>query len=525
MPKNMKLFQKIIVIVFALHFLVGCQSTKEPEQKYDGTRPGPVIIAGKIRNPPESLNEIIVNVDDFALAKILEFKVKVDFSDSTFHIEFERYLPEDMFIVYGNLTIDFFAGPGDSIFIEFNAEGFDEVYLDKRLQLFESLKFSGDNAEFNRLMSIYHKETIKNRKYWNWIFELEKRSTPGEIKKVRDSLRNSEEQYLVEFEKKYHPDKTLIELLRFDIRARYVRKLTSYPTTYAYGKDTNFLQVVPLSFYSFYESPLPEIALISSKTYSYVSGYTRYISTCIFQKMIDDSIAHFTKEYYIRYPKGVDFDSLEINYAVKNTKDSLLLKLTLCSYFAPMIRNMDFSSFEKYKPYFDKYITEPFLREPLLDLYKQKKEAYIASAYSFGPVMNNTRDITGDSLVKELLSTCSGKVIYLDCWATYCTPCVSHLHTINDMMKKFNKDDVSFAFFCFDTDTAQWRDIIESQKIKGIQYILNKQQSKYLKELWGIKTFSHYVIFDRNGDIAENSSDLWPNKNSTSLKIDSLIHK
>ena len=174
----------ITVLLFILHFLVGCQSIKEPEQKYDGTKPVRTVIAGKVIDPPEDNETLMFIINDLPTARQLIDYSYIDLKDSTFKFVIERYLPQDIMIKYGQL-FSVLVHPGDSLFITIDGKK-----INKNDFKYNMLKFSGEPAEFNKLLQKYLAEDLeKNRMDFKKFIRFQERCTAEEIKHYADSVR------------------------------------------------------------------------------------------------------------------------------------------------------------------------------------------------------------------------------------------------------------------------------------------------------------------------------------------------
>lgn len=512
----MKTIIKIVTVLITISSLGGCNNSTEPETKYDGTKPGPIIVAGKILNRQKKLDVVSVLVNDIALYQQLSFNDEINRTDSTFHIVFERYLPQDMFLQYGDALISFFASPGDSIFIELSAD-----LLNNNEKFLRNIKFSGDKEEFNKLLTIYRANTYHNPEFVRWFYEFQNKNSPEIVIKMYDSIKQASYHYLTEFCKKYDPPDELKEFLKYDIKMDYTTGLSYYPVQYGISNGLVKFDFVSSSFYDFMKFPLPEVALINSQTFFFIGLYfSEYVYAHLWDKLKNEGkIFDTIKNGKQRFEFKVDIDSAKFAYAIQITKDPLLKQLVIAWYFAGELKNKDTEFFDSHKDTFDKYVTKPFLRGPLLEYYNKVKDDVKTELIKTDKGLKNP----GEVLLNKILRENQGKVIYLDCWSTSCGPCIKELPASGELMKKFDKNKVAFVYLCMDSDSARWKKIVNEIVPEGKHYLSNKIESRYLYKILSVQQIPRYILINKEGKIVEEGRQLSPSFGKIEIKIRELL--
>ncbi len=105
-----------------------------------------------------------------------------------------------------------------------------------------------------------------------------------------------------------------------------------------------------------------------------------------------------------------------------------------------------------------------------------------------------TPDCT-DDMFTAIAAQYPGKVLMIDCWATWCMPCRMGITAMTPIEEELAKQGAVFAFVTDETSpTVEWMKMI--QTMPGDHYRLNSQQWAKLKGMNGIP---RYKIFDRSG--------------------------
>lgn len=185
-----------------------------------------------------------------------------------------------------------------------------------------------------------------------------------------------------------------------------------------------------------------------------------------------------------------------------NAKDYYLAKL-LASYFR---ENSSTPVLEKiYEDWKYKYPKSRY-SEMLSELYDQM------SSLTTGVLAPNISGIDryGEAFSLDALK---GNMIYIDVWATWCSPCRKKLPDMYSLMEEF-KDfpEMKFLFISVDDDLDKWQTYLSTLPEGGIH--LNAE-SKKLRQDYMIQGIPHYIIIDASGRIYQSNA---PDPDSEEIK-------
>ncbi len=128
-------------------------------------------------------------------------------------------------------------------------------------------------------------------------------------------------------------------------------------------------------------------------------------------------------------------------------------------------------------------------------------------------------DTTAD--FNGLISKFKGKIIYVDIWATWCSPCRHELQVRKDT-KGFqdfaSKNDIVILYICCDKDGSKWKPFVTANKLAGYHVLVNSHLDKDFHTTFstvqnrkGIMKRSFYIprhiVIDKNGMVADSSVD------------------
>lgn len=116
--------------------------------------------------------------------------------------------------------------------------------------------------------------------------------------------------------------------------------------------------------------------------------------------------------------------------------------------------------------------------------------------------LNQYASLSGEDLLDKILTDKKGKTIYIDIWATWCSPCKRQIPHSLKMQEMFKK--VEFVYLCCQSEEETWHNVIKQYQICGTHILLNELQFDYLKAKFLITGVPHYILIDKNGKIDFN---------------------
>lgn len=135
-------------------------------------------------------------------------------------------------------------------------------------------------------------------------------------------------------------------------------------------------------------------------------------------------------------------------------------------------------------------------------------------------------DLTGAEFATKILSENKGKVIFLDCWSTWCSPCVKSMPDSKTLMEKFKDEDVVFIYVCIESFQKSWERVVPKFNHNlGQHYRLTMKQSKSFKEMMKVEYVPTYFLIDKKGEVIEQGFHLHPGDKLTEEKIIKLTEE
>ena len=490
------------LLLFLFVILISCNNDKNN----DYSVPKKVVIAGKVNNLDEGNRDVSLYVNRPGLNQLV-VPVKAD-SSGHFHASFDMYTPSDVWVLYKtNFLV--LVQPGDSIYVEFDGQS------SQRPQILETIRFGGDGVEVNQDAAKFQYLYFSDPIYTDW--DAKSRATKNydadRYLMYLDTLQQRIGALYDKFLDEVKPGKVVEIWAKTYIEEDYYDALSFYPMEHLRSNDSlHGKWQVPDDFFDPLLKRLPIEKDMLYSGYALVNFVNRFHYSYARKKIWQEEAnkQYTTPEGYTVGPTDI-MDSLTVNGIIKYTPDTLLRQMVLTELFAQNLENSDVRLYEKYKHIADQYIVEPFLKEPLNKMYidlKQRIENPVMATDAYLKKLENT---TAQQLFDSVLTANKGKVIYLDCWATWCGPCISEMPNSKKLKEDLEGKDVVFVYLCVDSEEELWKASLAQLQIGGQHYFLSKEQSTDIRKAFDIQGIPHYFLIDQQGVILDKGSHLRPN--------------
>lgn len=397
--------------------------------------------------------------------------------------------------------------PGDSLFVEFNGN------TRQRTEIFETVKYAGDAAILNTQLSKYLNNYFQTRPSSSFIHQNEKLLNPPDYKKFQDSIKTAREIHRDQFIKEHNPSQELKNWLNSNIQFSYYEQLLDYPDRHRKYNNLPRDWKIEANYYDFIDNikPLYLNDLIYSDTRWFIN---RFLNDYIWEVAWNsaDSISKSNADSLI-FHKIIEL----------SPNEGLIKQMTLNEFINTRLSKYEIAFYENNENLINNLIHENYLIEPIHDYYKEIKKLLNKPVLAAEIEVNGMTDKSASDIWQKILDENKDKVIYIDCWATWCGACISEFPNSNKMMEEYKEKDVVFVYLCLKSKEKQWKTTLADKKLKGIHYLLNDEQSAYFEKLFRINGYPTYVIIDKQGQIIRTGNTFRPTHDDTEKIINGLL--
>jgi thiol-disulfide isomerase/thioredoxin len=129
-------------------------------------------------------------------------------------------------------------------------------------------------------------------------------------------------------------------------------------------------------------------------------------------------------------------------------------------------------------------------------LFKENEETIKQSKWS--STIKETPSVPKEELMNAIISRYKGKVVVVDFWATWCTPCLVAIKEIKPLKEELDGKNIVFIYITETSSPAElWKKKILG--IDGEHYYLSEKESEYLYNHFQINAIPTYQLYDSTG--------------------------
>lgn len=458
------------LLFLGLIILTSCVKENKYQNDYIFNE-GPIIIKGLIENAEGKT----VQLSNLELTGRVKHVAKLD-SSGNFEFKINILSPHDNFLTYnGSLTTIFFE-PNDTIYVFADGSDFKKT-----------ISYSGNNASFNQSLKLFFAEFLELLETKE--FFIKKRDlAPNEFKKFASDFFGIMETKIDSIIDITKPEENAIAWMNNYVKYRLAEDLIEYGSHHKedltpdyYDFETDFLQTgkFDLQCSQYYEDFIEK----------YYLGYK--LSQAVgFQEMA----SQFQEQTY----EGLE---ASFKFIDKNISNEVIKNLSItrfCNMFVEFDYPIVDSIFNTYTTYVNDITCQNFILQRLDD-----KKSSIALVNNLDDLEN--LDFVGE-IFKEIKNDCSGKVLYIDVWGTWCGGCISAFPYSNKLFEELGNENIEFIYLCVNSTKSNWQKTKKEFGLKGTNYLLTKDQSAILSEKFNFHGVPRYIIIDKNGKIVDENA-------------------
>ena len=164
-------------------------------------------------------------------------------------------------------------------------------------------------------------------------------------------------------------------------------------------------------------------------------------------------------------------------------------------------------------------IEELIQSEVIIDILRRQDALGAVPQTRHGQGAEGDADDNPSNAVTEFIAASKGKVIYIDFWATWCSPCRAEIPDAKRLASEFAKDDVIFLNLCAQSREDDWSKLVKQKELGGEHMFLSDAEYDQLSKLYDVSGFPTYVLIDRAGTVISKNAP----RPSSGTEIISLI--
>jgi thiol-disulfide isomerase/thioredoxin len=240
-----------------------------------------------------------------------------------------------------------------------------------------------------------------------------------------------------------------------------------------------------------------------------------------FRNVLTNYNIYIDKVYHIRNANAYT------NYIRKNLPASIqdyAIFNYLCSYKPDNKLKLD--TLSALITEFSKNATQRDLAENLTENLRKYQENF-ETKDSKDVALLSTKKYDKPTSLDKVLNQNKGKVIYLDFWATWCTPCLAEMPNSSALSKKYTAKGapIVFLYLSKDENMASWQaksKQLEMPVAESFIVLKNDAFTKFCNK-YSLKSIPRYMIIGKAGEMIDTDA-LRPGDPALKVKLDALLN-
>ncbi len=116
----------------------------------------------------------------------------------------------------------------------------------------------------------------------------------------------------------------------------------------------------------------------------------------------------------------------------------------------------------------------------------------------------------GEKILRKLVEPYKGKIILIDVWGTWCSPCRQALSHSKELYNRMAQYDIVFLYLANRSDEDSWKNVIKEYNVTGdnvVHYNLPGEQQSAVENFLKVNGYPTYRLIDSNGNLLDVNAD------------------
>ncbi|MDC6367168.1 MULTISPECIES: TlpA family protein disulfide reductase [Flavobacteriaceae] len=373
-----------------------------------------------------------------------------------------------------------------------------------------SIEYSGTNIDETKLLyELFLREPINQytvehykQKYLPMVYS----KNPSEFEAYQLEQLESVSDFISQNKEGHELNPDFLEQLKLSNLLKYNRNFRQYQDLHNHFLPQNAVKVqAPENFQNYFAKEIPENDM---ELYQRNPVYRGYLMEK-YHNMMAQTLG----------PKGEYLDYFKAKVAVLKSSDfPEKIKQDFFNGFVIDYMNTESKDIKTYlEIIISRYVKDSASLERYMDF--KKREATLANG-------DKAPDFTYPDMKGKPVSLrdFKGFVVYIDLWATWCTPCLQEMPSMKKLKETYRGEEVVFLGISFDENVNRWKDMVSKNKnnlFNGIQLSAGALENEISKD-YNVNGIPHYILIGRDGNIVQKKA-LRPSDPKLVHLIDGLL--
>jgi len=394
-----------------------------------------------------------------------------------------------------------YVTPGDTVLIGIDSLPNNDVFLKQGILSPWSVKFSysGSRGATHGLF-----DSLAYVQGATHLTLFGPKATKFDLEKYIDSvviIRNARKRFLALYIKQYNLPTNVVSFATSEIEWSFADMLLTPLRFYQFGINRNSLGTRYIQLIEAFKFMPDEFFNTSFIQFNVLSDYIRYYAT-----------KFKAEEAYNANHLEEQGTFIELNYN-QNVRLVLLTKI-LSEYLANGILPSQ-TTMEK--------LSKADPTKKSFDEISARRTKLLEQKQNFNSVLTQPLiDINGQSVTLNELNK-NGPIL-IDCWASWCKPCIEQLPDLKAWEIKYGKQ-ISFISVSFDSEQQKWKDAVTKHQIAGSNaFFLPDNFASGFANYFSLHSIPRYILLNRKGELICSDCPVPSNRNAFEKNLQTAIN-
>lgn len=483
------------LLVTILFFTAVCRMSSYAQVKWQKES---VTISGKVLNFEKHKDHSVIN---FYFKDLINrnsqnvYATEID-GKGSFFIKVPLLYPQDFYLTYGS-RINLLCTPGDSLFLNIDADIFNDFSNESPNGHFFVRITKGNRIKDNTDLMSFMQGLPRKAFYAESRDEALIHKLPADFILYITGREKEYRNYWNEFQKSNKTTSLFNKWVEEQLKYETLADLMTYPSCYArenmIAEDSVKL---PDNYYALLKTyNMNDCQFFSTKHADFLSEYYRFVL-----KNPGDSAS---KAHQLFKKQEIVAGAQILLRMIRQNTSGFTRNLILTKFYLDAIEGNQLKEFEAL--YDSRFITDPFFKN-IISFEHVKLKKFMANQVTDGANLITIKSSVAKNVIDTILTKYKDKVVYIDFWAPWCSPCMFEMPYSKFLQKEFKNRDVIFLYLANRCSEESWKATIANDKLTGEHILLTDDQFKVLSAEFGISGIPHYVLIDKKGNIVSKSA-------------------